>query len=253
MAHDPRPLESIRDESLRLLSTSAEAGIEMRLLGGLAVELHIPPGARSLAPREYKDIDLVTTKKEGRSVRDLLAASGYDPDVEFNTIQGHRRLLFYDQGNSRQVDVFVGEFEMCHKIPVADRLSTEPLTIPLAELLLTKLQIYELNEKDQVDILNLLCYCEVDQRDEGHINADVVARLCGRDWGLWRTAKLNFERIREAVTQLEVGARERDLIGQRLDRLWDRIESEKKSRTWRLRSRIGDRARWYEEPEEVHQ
>ena len=120
-------------------------------------------------------------------------------------MHGARRLLFYDEPNRRQVDVFVGTFEMCHTLPVADRLDVEPLTLPAADLLMTKLQIVRLNEKDRNDAYALLLALEVGverrrshQRDLG--GAPVRARL-----GLYRTLQLNLERLREGLRREPVG------------------------------------------------
>src|SRR2546421_10288912 len=110
----------------------------------MAIRLHVGERHRSLA-REIRDIDFVTPKGGSRRTRDFLAAQGYEPDAAFNATHGARRLLFYDGPHGRQVDVFVDVFEMCHVLPLSERLDVEPVTLPLAELLLTKLQIVKLN------------------------------------------------------------------------------------------------------------
>src|SRR3984885_14583065 len=125
------------------------------------------------------------------------------------------------------------------------------MTIPLAELLLTKLQKEKMNEKDLRDSDATLHHHDVGDDDGDTINADRVAKLCAEDWGLWRTCKMNFDRVREGVAGYDIAQEERATVQERLDRLWARIEAEPKSRGWRMRDRIGDRKRWYDEPEEV--
>jgi hypothetical protein len=176
---------------------------------------------------------------------------GYQPQEQFNAMNSHERLLFHDLGNGRQLDVFVGAFRMCHQIPITDRITLDPMTLPLAELLLTKLQIVNLNEKDLRDIVAILHHHEIADHDGDTINATRVAQLCSEDWGLWRTCKLNVGRVREGLAHYDMADHERLAVEERLDRLWERIEAEPKSRGWRLRDRIGDRKRWYDEPEEV--
>lgn len=158
-----------------------------------------------------------------------------------------------DVANERRLDVFMGDFEMCHKVPLMERLEIDAATLPLAELLLTKLQVIELNERDLVDILLLLVEHDVADGDDGGeaINAELIARLCARDWGLWRTIRLNVERTRESAGDFGLSEAERERVLDRLDRLWARIEAEPKSSRWRLRDRVGDRKRWYEKPEET--
>jgi hypothetical protein len=126
-----------------------------------------------------------------------------------------------------------------------------PLTLPAADLLLTKLQIVRLNEKDRNDAYALLLALEVGTHDDGAINAAWVARLCARDWGLYRTLQLNLEKLREGVGDAPLGDGERDLIIQRLAAIEHAMEDEPKGSKWKLRARVGDKVRWYEDPEEV--
>jgi hypothetical protein len=245
------PRSDVVEEATRVLDAARAEDLQVRLVGGLAVALHAAGGLHPAVARPYKDIDLVTTKGRSKQTAQLLERVGYEPNRQFNATNGHRRLLFYDVPNSRQVDVFVGTFEMCHTIPIADRLGLDPVTIPLAELLLTKLQVYELNEKDQRDILALLYHHEVSGSDDDAINGDYVAKLCGSDWGLWRTTRLNVERSKDGLAGYGFSDGEKALVDRRLDELWGRIDAAPKSTKWKLRDRVGDRVRWYEEPEEV--
>jgi hypothetical protein len=249
----PVPISDIVAEARRLMTAAEERNVAVRLLGGLAVRLGIPEQETPVVVREYKDIDLAAARGQGKSVGAFLQEMGYEADRAFNATNGHSRLLFWDVGNSRQVDVFVGSFEMCHQIPIADRLLAGGVGIPLAELLLTKLQVVELNAKDASDIHTILFHHEVADDDAGRINADQVAKLCASDWGLWRTTKLNLERIRDGLPASGLSPEHQQVILDRLHRLWERIETQPKSRKWKLRSRIGDKVRWYEEPEEVAQ
>ena len=121
----------------------------------------------------------------------------------------------------------------------------------MAELLLTKFQIVSLNEKDLRDIVAILHHHDVADKDGDTINAAYVAQLCADDWGLWRTFQMNVVRVREGLDQYDLAEHERETVERRLDRLWERIEAQPKSRSWRMRDRIGDRKKWYDEPEEV--
>ncbi|MGN6378365.1 MAG: hypothetical protein ACTHNU_05395 [Gaiellales bacterium] len=245
------PDADIMNEANRLLDAANAADVPVRLIGGLAVRLHVPTGTDPVFEREYKDIDLVTLKGKSRKVTDFMTSMGYEPDRVFNATNGHRRLLFYDTGNGRQVDVFVGSFEMCHDIPITERIALATHSIPLAELLLTKMQIVELNAKDQTDIVTMLYHHEVADDDIERINADRVAELCAADWGLWRTMKMNVDRVRESLATSGLPEDGQQLVMQRLDALWERVEAQPKSAKWKLRNRVGDKKRWYEEPEEV--
>ena len=250
---DQQPLTDIVAEARRLMDAAAQRDVPVRLLGGLAIRLGIPDPQGPVIPREYKDIDLATVRGQGKGVAAFMEDMGYEGDRAFNATNGHSRLLFWDVANSRQVDVFVGSFEMCHVIPIADRLLVDGVRIPLAELLLTKLQVVELNAKDQSDIATILFHHDLADDDAGHINAGRVAKLCAADWGLWRTSKLNVERVREGLGTSGLSPEQQAVVADRLDRLWQRVEGEPKPRKWKLRNRVGDKMRWYEEPEEVAQ
>jgi hypothetical protein len=241
----------ILEEAMRLVGAAAEEGVPIRLIGGLAVRLHAPHGVPPGLAREFNDIDFATLKGKGKDVTRFLESTGYKPNKIFNNMNAGRRSLFYDTENGRQVDVFVGSFDMCHEIPIAGRIELEPVTIPLAELLLTKLQIVQLNEKDQRDILALVHEHEVGEDDFDMINAAHIAHLLAADWGLWRTSKMNIERSRSALRQYDLPQFDRERLDRRLAALWSRIEAEPKSAKWKLRDRVGDRKKWYMEPDEV--
>jgi hypothetical protein len=137
---------------------------------------------------------------------------------------------------------------MCHEIPLEERLEVDETSVPLAELLLTKLQIIELNEKDVRDAVALLLEHPLGDGDGGTVNASRVAKLCAEDWGLWRTITMNLDKVRQQASRYDV---DHGAVEQRLSELLDRIEAEPKSRGWKLRAKIGERKRWYELPEEV--
>ena len=206
--------------------------------------------SRGLPPaltREYQDLDFASSKKSAGELQKLLRDMGYEPNLGFNAMNGRERLLFYDDPNRRQVDVFVSSFRMCHEIPLEKRLTVDEDTVPLAELLLTKLQIIELNEKDVRDTVALLLEHEVTDDDRG-VNASHVASLCAEDWGLHRTISHNLASLRDRLDSYDV---DRDLVSSRVSLILEGIEAAPKSRSWRLRAKIGERKRWYELPEEV--
>jgi Uncharacterised nucleotidyltransferase len=243
-------LEDIVSEGERLLGLAARAGVPLRLLGGIAVRMKAPDVPPSL-DRAYKDIDFAVTKKGGGAADKLLKSAGYEPNVSFNAMHARERGLYYDDANGRQVDLFIDAFRMCHDIPLGKRLEVETETVPLAELMLTKLQIVELNEKDIRDTVLLFHGHPIADRDEGAVNGAQIAALCADDWGLWRTITANLERCRGCVDDYELPAGDRERIEGRFDDLLQRIEAEPKSRGWRKRAKVGEKKRWYELPEEV--
>jgi hypothetical protein len=242
------PLDDAVAETRRLISAATTEGLLLRALGGVAMYLLAGEGKPRL-PRRVKDIDLAVPKGSGRPAARLLAQAGYVGDEMFNALHGSRRLLFIDPGNGRHVDVFVGEFSMCHQIPVTARLDRSPLTVPPEELLLTKLQIVEATANDQSDLYSMLLHYRVDTDGDG-IDGTFVAGLCARDWGLWRTCTGSIARLRANLESSGLDPGEVRLVEERLDALRGYIDAEPKSMKWRTRSRVGDKVRWYQQPEE---
>jgi hypothetical protein len=245
-------LADVVEEGERLLEIATADGATMALLGGVAVRLHAPEVPAPL-DRQYKDLDFAVPKGAGGDAAKLLRAAGYEPHVVFNAMNGKERMLFYDNDHGRQVDVFVGAFRMCHQIPFGDRLRPGERTVPLAELLLTKLQIVELNEKDVRDTVLLFHGHEVAAHDDDAVNGDRIAQLCSEDWGLWRTITANLARCREMVGDYALPEAHLQRVSERIGGVLERIEEAPKSRGWKLRAKIGERKRWYELPEEVEQ
>jgi hypothetical protein len=237
-------------EGGRIATAAAGRGLPLRLAGGVAVAVRCPSAAASPLRREYADVDLVTVGHAREAVSDLIAELGYTADREFNTLHGHRRLYFWDAGNERQVDVFVDEARLCHTIDFRDRIELEPTTLPLADLLLMKLQVVETNEKDYLDVCAILTDHDLGS-GEGEVDTAYLAGLAASDWGLWRTLEMVAERGETFAAGL-AGFDASELVVARLQRLKEELDAVPKSRGWKMRARVGDRKRWYELPEEAH-
>src|SRR5208283_914867 len=91
-----------------------------------------------------------------RSMKKLFIGLGYTPRDIFNALHGDTRLIFNDIENGRRVDIFLNVFEMCHKFDFTDRMKLDDLTLPLADLLLTKLQVFEITEREYKDMIAFL-------------------------------------------------------------------------------------------------
>lgn len=247
-----RDAAQLQSDAQHIVELAAERGILLRLLGGLAVRIHSPSATdRSLA-RKYPDFDFVLADRRSDRVEALLADLEYVPNQSFNLLNGDRRLLFYDETGEGQIDVFVNTFHMCHSIPIdARRLQLEPLTLPLAELLLTKMQIVQLNEKDVRDLCALLLDHSFGDGDEETFNLPYIAGLCARDWGLWKTVRMNTGKVQDFADAYDLESSQKLTIAQRLDVLRTALDDVPKSLKWKARDKIGERVQWYDLPEEV--
>ncbi len=245
-----QPLLDPVAEATRIGEAAAERELLLRVLGGVAVAILCPSSRRPPLVRDYADIDLATTGSAREGVVELMESLGYVGDREFNMLHGHRRLFFWDEENQRQVDVFVDEANLCHRIDLRPRISLAPLTVSLADLTVLKLQIVETNEKDYLDICAIFADHELTS-DEGGINGSYIAEICAGDWGLWRTLGMVAERSRQFALDLpDFDAAE--LVAERLGGLQSELADVPKTRRWKLRARVGEKKRWYTIPEEVH-
>jgi hypothetical protein len=246
---EPQTLPEITDEARRVVTEVDARGETVRITGSVAFNLRV--GGRVTLPRPPpQDIDLMAPQRRERHLVRAVSELGYTGEKEFNARHGDERLVFWDTSRERKLEIFLGAFTMCHTIPMAGRVEIEPETIPLADLLLTKLQIVELNEKDLADMHALLLTHEVGD-DDDRINARHIARLCGGDWGLHHTVSKTLDRLGEDPPSYTLSGEQRRLIEERTSALRSALEDEPKKMGWRARARIGERVRWYEEPEEI--
>jgi hypothetical protein len=168
----------------------------------------------------------------------------------FNALNGSTRLQFKDSVNSRHVDVFVNAVRMCHVIDFKDRLELLDDTLTPTDLLLTKLQIVQLNGKDALDLLALLHDQKLVSGDGVGIDTDYLEKVWGEDWPLWKTCGLTLGKIRQAAPSI-VDENSSVKILKSVSALFDILESGRKTLRWKLRAKVGERVRWYELPEET--
>jgi len=207
-------------------------GAVVRVLGGIGVVIHC-----GSAHREPEDIDLAVGRGDLRALDAVLAERGYEPNARFNAMHGDTRNVFH--GPAGKLDVFVGAFTMCHRLDLEPRLEIDSPTLSVADLILTKLQVVELTEKDAADLRVLLDEHELGSGPGDLIDATRIASVLADDWGYWRTATETLERV----------ASDAPGVRDKADELRRRVDSEPKSRRYKLRARIGERRRWYELPE----
>lgn len=249
MAESPEELAAL---GTALVREAERRGSVLRLLGGVACYLNSPRG-RDLPNlrRAYKDLDFAAIRKGSRVLPAVFADLGWQADAQFNALHGATRLVFVYEDHL-QADIFLGEFAQCHRIVFNRGLADHGLTLPLGDLLLTKLQIHQLNAKDVQDVLGVLYDHDYGLEDPSERPAlDAILRLLSRDWGWYATVLDNLVAIQAAASDLLSGDEERTVI-RRLQWLRDQIGTAPKSARWTLRSHVGRRWRWYEEPEEVH-
>jgi len=251
-ASPPRILADIRDEGADLAVAVRNAGLSARLLGGLAVWLTCPSVRSGPFARTYADMDFAVTKADSPPFRALLEDRGYLPDKFFNGLHGATRLYYQAAEGQWSVDIVIEELTMSHKLDLRGQLGGPGPTISLADLLLTKLQVWEINRKDLGDALCLLADHAVAASSSSaeEISLGRVAAVLGGDWGFCHTVEINLGKVLELWSAEPLADPANDVAAQ-VAAIRAAIEAAPKSMAWKMRSRVGERVKWYETPEEV--
>jgi hypothetical protein len=244
------------DYAFRIVDQGQKRGATLRLLGAVAFYIHCPVyrSFQEKANRHFTDLDFAAYFKDNAPIRDLFEELGFEEDREVAVVYARQRLVFNHSKSSLHIDVFFDKLDFCHPIPWAKRLEVDSPTIPLAELLLEKMQIFALNEKDVIDSLMLLREHSLGNSDVDIINSARVAELCAQDWGLWRTVTMNLRKVSELSSQYAwLEEQDRQVICERIDDLLRVIDSQPKNTKWKIRNKIGDSVKWYKEVHEISQ
>ncbi len=247
---DPELAKQFQEEALRVVKAGEEAGVHLRVIGALAFWHHCPQFGyiQEKLNRVYTDIDFAGYGKQNDAIRKFFVSIGYDEDMEINAFHAEGgRLIFNNPTNHIHVDVFMDKLDFCHPIPWKGRLEVDSPTIPLAELLLEKMQIVKINEKDIIDTIMLLMEHEIDANDEDKINSQRVAKLCAGEWGLWRTTTMNLEKVRDYLPHLDLDDAHKQIVRTRVAELMSAMDDYPKGTRWKLRARVGDKVKWYNE------
>lgn len=250
-------VEDFYTERTRILEALAQAEnnhVIMRLIGALAFRTHCPEFGyiQDKLGRKFTDIDFASYPRFVRDIRRLLTELGYEEDKQVTQLFGDRRMLYHDPVFGRHIDVFFNSLDFCHPVSFVDRLEVEELTLPLAELLLEKMQIVQINEKDLIDSIMLLREHPVGDSDNETVNVDIIAKILGKDWGFWRTVTGNLKILSDILDNYKgLSQNDRDIVRKRIQELEVRVESEPKTLRWKARAKIGERVKWYKDVEEL--
>jgi len=246
--------DKFENELKRIIEASDKAGILLRVIGSLAFQLHCPQFGylQEAMRRAYTDIDFAAYRRQTKEIQELMAALGYSENREVFIVSEGQRAIFGKPEMGLHIDVFYEKLDFCHTIHWDGRLEVDRPSIPLAEMLLEKMQIVQINEKDVIDTIMLLLEHPLGNNDNETINMKYIAELCSSDWGLWRTVTMNLDKVRQLAQGYEqLEAEQKAIIDTQIETALARLDQEPKSLAWRLRARVGDRVKWYKEVDEV--
>ncbi|MFX1578172.1 MAG: hypothetical protein ACFFBJ_00885 [Promethearchaeota archaeon] len=227
-------------ESLRIIGEGQKRGAIVRMIGGLAVRAHCED--LEFCEREYGDVDLIALGKQIVKIRSTFEALGYTEDLNIARSTDGTRLLFELDNFEDHVDVFLDKLRMEHTIDLRERLQIENLTISVSDIIVTKLIIHDMNEKDYRDIISIMKDMELGHTDEkGIINVDYIADICSRDWGLYQDIYSNIDACLQFMKSYDLPQAETELIRDRFLTIKSAMDDKPKSLKWKMRSIIGDK------------
>jgi hypothetical protein len=241
-------LENVAEEGRRLARAARDAGLGLRLLGGVAIWCHCPSARVPPLTRSYGDADFIGRAADRKRIKAFMENQGYEADRMFNALHGAGRLNFQDPARHRPVDVLLDRFVMAHELDLRDSSSRDGLTISLADLLMTKLQVVSINEKDVRDLLALLLDHPFDPEE---IRLERILEVTRSDWGLEHTFHATLEALAAMLGDFGLQPAQADLVRGRIVECGQALHGAPKAAKWKLRARVGERVRWYEEPEEA--
>jgi hypothetical protein len=247
--------ELFLEEAFRIMEEAEKHGIILRLLGSVAIKLHCPnfSDLYTQANRPLTDLDFMTYGQFNSSLREFFENLGYTTDERILRYFGRYRHIYHsNKVEGLHVDIFFDQLSFCHPINFKGRLEIDNPTIPLAELLLEKMQIVEINEKDLKDTVILLREHQIGSSSSDEIDGKYVAKTLSNDWGFYYTLTTNLNKVEQYLKDFsQLTEADRQVISQRLDDVRQLIEAEPKSLKWKLREKVGTKVRWYREVEEV--
>jgi hypothetical protein len=246
-------------EAERLVEQAERKGVLLRVMGAVAVRMHCQKYAnlhsrlRRLGASEFTDIDFMTVSESAEKLATLLGKEGYvrQPQGVGMAVQGFGRQTY--RSSKFGIDVFVDRLVMCHTINLRRRLKLDRPTIPLADLLLEKIQIVEINLKDIKDVIVLFREHGVGDSGYDTIDSDYIAKLLSKDWGFYYTSVRNLKKIRDnfVSTFSTLSAADKADVEAKIDRLIATIANETKSFQWKARAKLGTKIRWYRDTSEI--
>jgi hypothetical protein len=242
------------NELKAILKASEESGVLLRVIGSLAFQMHCPQIGylQAVMGRAYTDIDFGAYKRQNKQISEMMASMGYVENREVFIGSEGDRAIFDKPGAGLHVDVFYEKLDFCHAIYWKDRLEVDSPTIPLTELLLEKMQIVQINEKDIIDTIMLLLEHPLGETDKETINIKRAAQLCANEWGLWRTTTMNLDKVKQLAQHYpQLSPEQKEKVVLQVDAILRRLNDEPKPVAWRLRDRVGDRVKWYKDVDEV--
>jgi len=223
-------------------------------MGAVAIRIHCPKFVELLDAmnRSLTDLDLMGYSKQRLDTIKMFQDRGKLVDKSMLLL--NERLRFLSPPGEPDIDVFLDELRMCHTISLKDRLALDSPTIPLADLLLEKMQIVKINEKDLKDSIVLLREHAIADVEKEAIDSQHICKTLANDWGFYYTVTMNLKKLLDLLpTYSALSENDVKDVSSKTTQLLEQIEKTPKSTRWKMRAKIGTKAKWYQDVDESPQ
>ena len=248
----PKPEEYL-EEARALTEEAQKLGIILRVMGPIALHFHFPDYVdlygrmERLGDRVFTDIDYACYGKCRGKIVPFFETQGYELEKRAAMLSGNMRHIYFG-GRIPMIDVFFDKLDYNHPIDYRGRLELHPYCVTLADLMLQKLQIVQINDKDLKDAMLLLLAAPFGETDKDSINIKYIAKLFAEDWGFYHTATINLKKIKAAASDVKaLSDEQRGIIGGKVDQFLQYLEDIPKSGKWKGREKVGEKKPWYKE------
>jgi hypothetical protein len=249
----PEAIRALMNHAVALCQATETVGIKFRLFGSCAVRIKCGSNSRILdsALRYPKDIDAVVYRDDRNRLCRLLRERGWDEDIELTTQTDGLQLRFIYSREKTMLDVCVDSLRFAQTLPLQERLEVDCPTISAVDLLLSKLQIFNLTEADVIDTLALLNAVPPERGNSLAIDLDRIAQIVSTSWSWYHSVTLSLQRVREAAmgSPHYLVDNGQELALARLKTIENTIVTVKKSSRWRLRAILGESVPWFNQVE----
>lgn len=248
----PSP-EVYLEEGRRLTEAAQKQGLVLRVMGPIALHYYFPEWVdlyrrmERLGERVFTDIDYAAYGKHRGKLVPFFESQGYELEKRAAMISGGTRMIFFSD-RIPMIDVFFDKLNYNHPIDYKNRLEINPHCVSLTDLLLQKLQIVQINDKDLKDGMLLLLAASLKDEEANSINIRYLCKIMSDDWGFYHTATTNLQNLKLAMPPVKaLAAGQRKIIETKIDQLAKALEETPKSGKWKNRARIGTSKPWYNE------
>nr|RAV91092.1 hypothetical protein DBT45_09480 [Aerococcus tenax] len=246
--------ERICLEASNIVEAADAAGVTLRLVGSAACRICCREAGHLFVALDREapgDLDFVGLRKQSHLIVQVMGKLGYESDRGVMIASEGARHIYKHRENGDVIDVFTDELDFNHKIALKNRLDLAAPTLSPSDLLLSKLQIVEVNLKDLKDAFVLLARNEIaDGGAAKTIDSRYIGDTLAGDWGFHYTFTTNIQKLRDQISIFAVDEEVKRTVERRAADLIAAIDETPKSMRWKLRSKLGAKARWYQVVEE---